>query len=605
MKALGRSYSLIVAEKNKVAKAIANVLMGRYKTLRLLGIPVYVGKGLVVTGVSGHVLNLDFMGYEEWRRDTLEELFNAKVGYKVRKGGWKYVKLIGQLARNARALYLALDNDVEGEHIGWEVLGIARRSNPRIRAYRMRFSSLDPREIRHAFEHPTDLNMNWVEKSATRQEVDLRSGVIFTRLLTLSLRRRLKIPRGRIISYGPCQSPTLRLIVEPYLRWRAGEKYKYELTLMLEHPLYGSFKFTKSYGSLKEAEEAKEKCLKAKVAEVMKVRTWREERKPPYPLDAYELASRAARFLKLPSRRTMAVAEDLYRGGFISYPRTETQVYRGVNLKGVLRRLMEHYDSRIREAAKRLLEGPLRPREGKSDDRAHPPIYPVRAARKGELSREHLRVYDLVVRHFIATLLPPARIRRKRADIVIGGLKLEATGLKVEELGYLRIYHFEMPKEGDVPLSEGDKLYLREAKVRKVKIKPRYLSEGELIKLMRAKGIGTDSTMHEHIQTNVDRGYAMRVKGKLVPTPLGVTLIDSLLKVVPDLVDVNLRSNMEKEFSLVGEGKLRKEDVVGKIMKVYQEAYYKLSDNLNWVIEEVASAFKAGKVRADTGGKRD
>ncbi len=600
MRGIRRGFSLVVAEKNKVARAIANILLGKYRVLRIKGVPIYTSEDYVIMGVSGHILNLDFLEYREWRYDTLKELFSADVEYRVRRGAEKYVRAIEYLARYARRLYLALDNDIEGEHICWEVLEIVRRVNPYIKVYRIRFSSLDPNEVRGAFSNPTGLNEFWIEKSATRQEVDLRSGVIFTRLLTLSLRRKMKLPKNRIISYGPCQSPTLRLIVEPFLKWRAGEKYRYVLRLMLEHPFYGEFTFTKSYNNLEEAERAKEEALRVRIAEVVNVKSWVEKKLPPKPLDAYELASRAAKFLKLPSRKTMSIAEELYRNGFISYPRTETQIYRGVNLRRILSRLINYHVKEISNIARELLsQKVLKPREGKIDDKAHPPIHPIRATKKGELSGDYLKLYELIVRHFLATLMPPAKIKRKEAHIKLGNIRLNTSGLKVIEPGYFMIYYFEKPEEREVPFSKGDKLYLRDVKVRRVKVKPKYLTESELIRIMRAKGIGTDSTMHEHIQTNIERGYAFRSKGKLIPTPLGVTLIESLLKVVPELVDVNLRSNMEREFSLVGEGKLSGSEVVKSIMKTYYDAFHKLESNLDWVTKDLVLAFKAGKVRPD------
>ncbi|RLF19453.1 MAG: type IA DNA topoisomerase, partial [Thermoprotei archaeon] len=186
--------SLVVAEKNKVAKALANILLGHYRIMKYRGIPIYSNRDVWIFGVQGHILELDFAEFKEWSLSTIERLFNARVQYYVRDGMQKYVATIKRFASLSHTIYLALDNDVEGEHIAWEVLRIAKSANPHIIPYRVRFSSLDPEELIEAFKRPDQINWNWVEKSATRQEVDLRTGVIFTRLLTLSIRRHV---RGR------------------------------------------------------------------------------------------------------------------------------------------------------------------------------------------------------------------------------------------------------------------------------------------------------------------------------------------------------------------------------------------------------------------------
>ncbi|RLF24601.1 MAG: type IA DNA topoisomerase [Thermoprotei archaeon] len=593
--------TLIVAEKNKVARAIAKILIGNYSIVKIRSVPVYVGKGVYIIGVRGHIFNLDFISHRRWTRSSIELLFDSRIDYKIREGCWPYVKTLQEIAPRVSKLYLALDNDFEGEHIAWEVLSVVRQKNPYIVAYRVRFSSLDPDEVREAFLRPDTLNMNWVMKCAARQEVDLRGGAIFTRLLTLSFERHMKLPKGRFLSYGPCQSPTLRLIVEPYLKWERGDKYKYVLEVVLNHPLQGEMRFSKTFRRREEAEEAQRELYDLGYGTVTKVIHSTELWEPPKPLDAYELESRASKYLGISSKMTMDLAEELYRDGLISYPRTETQIYRGVDLRKILRRLTKHSALEISSTAERLLRMGFKPTKGIHDDRAHPPIHPIKVAKRGEFNKygrlkdKAIALYDFIVRHFLATLMPSAKVRRSTAIIRIGRMEFKLEKLKILEDGYLGIYHYERPAEGEVFLKEGDVVKVIKVRVRRVATSPEYLTESQLINLMRRLGIGTDSTIHEHIHTNIERGYAIRRGKRIVPTRLGITLIKGLLKVAPELVDVNLRAWMEKQLSLIGEGVKSRDEVVEQIMSLYREAYLKLLNNLDLVVIPLVEAYRVDK----------
>ena len=588
-------FKLIVAEKDKVARSIIRVLAyGKFSYKRIYGVPTYFSKPWVCMGVRGHLMDLDFedSSLNIWRLSTLKLLFDAPVKYRIKERMGRYVKALRYLAKYSSELYLALDNDIEGEHIAWEVLSIVKSVKPNIRFFRVRFSSLDPAEIRQAFMKPDVLNYNWIEKCSARQEVDLRSGAIFTRLLTLAIRSRIRLPRGFFLSYGPCQSPTLHLIVKPYLEWESGKKFKYILYITLKHPTKGVYNFSVSFKSEDEVFKIYERVRNVKYARVVDVRYFVDKILPPLPLDAYELISRASKYLGFPSKKTMDYAEELYRRGLISYPRTETQIYRGVPIKQVLMRLTEYPKLDVVAAVRKLLSlGFIKPREGRKDDKAHPPIYPVRAPRREDFGRRELelmQLYDFIVRHFIATLMPPCIVRRGKATITMGGLSLEYDSLKVLFPGYTEVYYYEKPSEKDMPFKVGDILFVYRVKLSKVQVKPEFLSESTLVKMMRDKGIGTDSTVHEHIHTNIERRYAIRRKGKLIPTELGITIIKTFLKYAPELVDVDLRSKMENILRLVGEGMLQKREAVREIMKIYRNAFDKLFRNISDISKDIS-----------------
>ena len=255
-----------------------------------------------------------------------------------------------------------------------------------------------------------------------------------------------------------------------------------------------------------------ERCLAARTARVTEVKTKPASKWRPLPLTTVELQKMGSRFLRMDSHRVMKIAEDLYTKGFISYPRTETDQFdRGMNLRSIVEKQTQ--DGNWGQFAQGLINGGFQwPRSGRQNDKAHPPIHPIIYVARNALNAEEYRVYEFVVRRFLACCSEDAKGEQSSVSLVYGTETFTATGLLVLERNYLDVYPYEK-WESSQPLpkfSVGETFMPTEAKMNEGKTTaPGYLTEPELIALMDANGIGTDATMAEHINKIKERQYVM------------------------------------------------------------------------------------------------
>ncbi|MFP3310665.1 MAG: DNA topoisomerase [Caldivirga sp.] len=601
---------LVVAEKNSVAKAIAQYLAdGGYSTRKINNVPVYFfkvnGEYWASMGLKGHILDFDFEDtYNNWGSVEPGRLIELEPVMVIRWQDRPYIMTLVELAKEARELILALDSDVEGEAIAYEVMMVARLRNPRLSFRRVLFSAITRDDIRRAFSRLTTLNVNWARKVFTRMVLDLKYGATFTRLLTLSARSsKAPLGRGEFLSYGPCQTPVLNLVVQRALErenFKPEIYYKIKLTIEVN----GREVTLESVDKFKDLREVQAVFRRVKEAgrAIVKVAEAKEVHvNPPKPLDTVELERRASRFLNIRSKQTLDIAEELYRQGYISYPRTETNIYPPtLDLRGIVKALAS--TTTYGQYSRRLLASGIRPTAGRSSDNAHPPIHPVKAADKAEVMArfrnfKYWVIYDFVVRHFLATLSPPALVEEQRITVEAGGVLFEAGGLRIIEEGYFSIYPFERPQVNPLPvggLRVGQQVPVKDVKVVKRKTTPPpYLSESELLRLMRKYGIGTDATMQDHIHTNVKRRYIKIVKGQCIPTPLGKALIASLSKYAPTLIDPNFRSRMESMLSLIGSGREVPESVRRRLEEEASKIYASMKPNSRQLGDELAKALRS------------
>ncbi len=615
--------TVIVAEKPGVALAFAKHLSGgKYRRVRIGRIYgyefEYKGERYLSIGVSGHVLNYDFpKEYSKWRSVDPRVLFTVEPRRVVRKGAWKYYDALRRLAKSTRRVILALDADVEGESIAFEVMDIMRSVNSALEFRRAWFSAIMKEDILQAMENLRDPDPNLANKAFARMEVDLTIGAAFTRALTLGVEKRARVfPRGKFLSYGPCQTPVLFLVVKRALERESFKKKKYYvLTARLRtedgEEFTASAKLSEDkaeaqriYEAVKDAGEA---IVKEAAYDVVAVR-------PPVPLNTIELERRASSFLNIRSKEALAIAENLYQNGLISYPRTETTIYpRTLNLYRVAGRFRSWEDAGW--YVSKILEKGIRPTRGSSDDKAHPPIYPTAAASKEQVTsrfgEKAWRLYELVVRHFLATLSEPAEVEKQKVVVALDGLELAADGRRVVYEGFYYVYPYPRPRDAPLPyLVEGDRLEVLEVKLQEKTTKPPpFLSESELLALMRRYGIGTDATMQDHIHTNIERKYFVIRRKRCIPTVLGKTLAVALHSTVPELVVPEVRGRMEAELVKIASGEKRPEEVVEEIKKEFLGYYDRLREREEELAERLIEALKAvygegSGYGEDSGGKR-
>lgn len=569
---------LIVTEKNNSAKKIAEVLgapSGGPKEDKTFKVPFYAwtdeaGDEHMTVGLKGHVLGPAFPeGYSNWQKTDLHDLIDAQL---IKEPTDKnVVKAIKKLAKEADELVIATDFDREGELIGLEALEEMLDANPELgsregtrdgslKIKRARYSALTKEEIEQAFGNLDELSYPLANAGAARQDIDLLWGATLTRAVSLSTRRF----GSNFLSVGRVQSPTLGLIVEREMERRAHvPKPFWELFAKFEHP-EGTFETHHATDKFWEKAEADAALAgTAGPGTVKSVTARKNTRKPPTPYNTTAFSTDASSRLGITPASAMRIAEDLYMDGFISYPRTDNTVYpSSLPVRELISSLV-----RVKEfsAAAGLLDQPeLKPTRGKKETTDHPPIYPTQAIHPGALDGSKKRVYELVVRRFLATFSPPMITESTRADIEAGSETYFVRGSVVVDPGYAGIYTYARSADEEIPaLREGQVLQLDGEPwiVDKETQPPGRISQAKLIEMMEERGLGTKATRADIIQKLFDRGYVYG--NPPVPSETGIALYEAFKNYVPAMATPEMTAQLEAEMDRIAAGEMSKDAVVG------------------------------------------
>ncbi|HDD40612.1 MAG TPA: type IA DNA topoisomerase [Nitrososphaeria archaeon] len=563
---------IIVAEKPSVGRRIER-----------LHIP-----SALVLSVRGHVLDVDFPEGYDWRDVPPSKLFDVKNLRFVIRDEKIYRSLKRTFLENREAtLVIATDNDPEGELIGWEIAYIYQqvvKENAKP-FYRMRFNSTDYAELKRAWDNKElGLNMRWVEKAAFRRDFDLITGAAFTRLLTLSTRKAGA--RVRVLSWGSCQAPTLYFVVQ---REKAILNFKPEkfwrIIALLENEKGEKFwAFSEKFSVKEKAEKAYRSIKREKVAIVERYEENSKRISRPLPIRTDELLRDASRFFGIPASKTLAIAEDLYGQGYISYPRTDTNIYR------------KSFDFvKYAEAAARGLGlDPMHfrspnPRQGKRDDGAHTPIYPLRPYRGEGNAR---RIWEHVARRFLANAFyEDAEKVKQVVTISIKGIFLHASGSRISRQGFFKILPYMKPSEKPLPrMISGQKLKVVKIDLREEETKPPpRLTEPELLKILEKWNIGTDATRATYPDLITSRGYTLRKRKTFHPTPLGFRLIEILTKIDETLVSPETRKRVEEMMTKIERGEIDMETAKNNMLSLYKELFRRLEEKIDEVAQSLAN----------------
>lgn len=386
------------------------------------------------------------------------------------------------------------------------------------------------RHILNAARNLRDLDQRQVDAVSARIDLDLRTGAAFTRFLTNSLRPmggpiaqalisygmcyRLLNERNLTVMLGSCQFPTLGFVVDRYFKVQNFVPEKF-WSIKVTHKKDGlgvNFNWNRNRIFDRAAVTTLfERCLAAKTAKVTKVQEKPTKKWKPLPLTTVELQKMATRFLRMTGQQAMTHAEGLYNKGFISYPRTETDRFdKAMNLRALVQKQTQ--DNRWGQYAQNLVDGAFKqPREGRHDDKAHPPIHPVTFAASAALANDgERRLYEFVVRRFLACCSDDAKGTATDVDIKYGDESFHAHGVIVLARNYLDVYPYEnWTNSAQLPkYTLGEIFVPTEANMTDGQTTaPGYLTEADLIALMDANGIGTDATMAEHIEKIQVREY--------------------------------------------------------------------------------------------------
>ena len=594
---------LIVTEKNDAAGQIARLLSdsGKPKADKVYDTPVYRfrrgGEDCVTIGLRGHILQPDFPpelkfnDEEGWFGVTAEgEVLPADVPdglarppYDTKRKpylkdgidikGWKIASLpylvwapiektpaekgiirsLKNLAKKADSVVIGTDFDREGELIGSDALRQIREVAPDVPVSRARYSAFTKAEIDHAFNNLVELDQDLADAGESRQYIDLIWGAVLTRYLTTARFSGF----GNTRSAGRVQTPTLALVVE---RERERMAFKPEDYWVIfgeaSHGEDDPFKVshtTARFWDKDAADAAYANVAQAKEARVTAVERKSRTQRPPAPFNTTSLQAAAAAEGISPAR-AMRLAESLYMDGLISYPRVDNTVYpSSLDLKDCVRTI-----SKVPQYAptcKALLsQSKLTATRGKQETTDHPPIYPTGAADPEKLQPAAWKLYNLIARRFLATLMGPATIEGTKVTFDVNGEPFQASGNVLADPGFRSIYPYGLKKDDQLPeLHEGDVCDVEKMDLLAKQTEPpaRY-SQGKLIQEMEKRGLGTKSTRANIIDTLYQRKYLKN--DPCEPSQLGMAIIDALNTYAPRITTPEMTSELEDDMTKVAEG---------------------------------------------------
>ena len=521
------------------------------------------------------------------------------------------VKHLQSEAKGVDFIVLWLDCDREGENINFEVLDCTMHlmkggtSSNYDRVYRAHFSAINPSDIKKAYNALGKPDKNQSFSVDARQELDLKVGVAFSRFQTRYFQGRYGDLDSAVLSYGPCQTPTLGFCVQRHIEMETFKPEPYWL-LDLKVVKAGrsckalwkggrSFNKNKIERHLHTILDMAEPCS----VNVISVTSREKKQGRPTPLNTIGLLKACSKALGIGPHSAMQIAERLYLQGYLSYPRTESTKYpSSFDVYGALRE--QSSENQWSSYVRNLLAEDIKKPKGGIDMGDHPPITPCRAA-SGYLSGDMARVYDLVTRHFIASVSHDAVWKSTTVELQLEALgdngAFKISGKQIVSPGFLAIMlhkqygdereegmrlddedededEKELPSftQGErIPVSIGNttsravssnvsvatvsnsraSILLKES----MTTKPSYLTESELMSRMEKHGIGTDASISTHIENILKRNYAELITGrKIAPSKLGLVLCQGYHLIDSSLVLPQIRSDIEAQCNRIAKG---------------------------------------------------
>ena len=455
------------------------------------------------------------------------------------------------------------DYDIEGSLIGYTILKYACGGVEK-RAQRMKFSTLTVKELREAYEKVLpELDFSLAFAGMCRHEVDWLYGINLSRALTQSAYKVSN--RYSTLSTGRVQGPTLRFVVE---REREIETFVPTPYWVLRTRVDVDGKVVEAEYEIErfevksQAEQTvKDSARKTGVIEKVESRTYRLS--PPTPFDLSALQSEAYRHFGYTPRAALGIGERLYLDQLISYPRSSSQKLPvSIGYEEIMKGLgqMEAYRS---AAAGLLASGTLVPNEGRKEDPAHPAVYPTGNVPKRELDSREWKIFDLVVRRFLATFGGTATKQSDKATIKVGEHTFFLRGSRILEKGWIALYgpYAKFEEITLPPLKEGQQVTMVELALEdKYTQPPSRYNPSSLLKAMEEAEIGTKATRADIIETLYKRGYVK--EQRMVATPLAFRVTEILTKYCPKVIDVTFTRELETKMEQIELGKQAREHVV-------------------------------------------
>ena len=531
----------------------------------------FLGKGYDVIASKGHIRDLP---KSRFGITIDEEKHEIVPKYSVAKENAPTVKEIREKAKKADTIYIATDEDREGEAIGWHIAHAIKKDPETLP--RIVFHEITKGAIKHALESARKIDMKMVNAQQARRLLDRIVGYKLSPLLAS------KIQKG--LSGGRVQSSTLKLVVDrereikafvPQEYWSIDTVFKTNIDAnLIKHK---DQKITKLTIENKEQAEAITASVKADNFTIAKIETKQRKSATPPPFMTSTLQQTASSKLGFTPKKTMMIAQTLYEGvktpdgtsGVITYMRTDS-----LNLAqeavGAVRGVIEN-----RFGTKYLPKEPkVYTKKAKGAQEAHEAIRPTMLQFTPEVAVKYLKpdeikLYRLIYERFMACQMEDALFEQQ--SIIFRGNENEyrASGRKLIFDGFYAVTGAEDKDKLLPTLKEGDKAEIQSVKPEQHFTEPssRY-SEASLIKKLESEGVGRPSTYAPTIATLSSRTYVTIEKKQIIPTEIAFTVTEILEKHFPNIVDINFTATMEEKLDEVAEGK---EDWQKLLIDFYEE----------------------------------
>ncbi|AOY55681.1 type I DNA topoisomerase [Candidatus Rhodoluna planktonica] len=510
--------------------------------------------------------------------------------YAISPGKSKTVTDLKKALSAADELYLATDEDREGEAIAWHLLQVLK---PKVPVKRMVFHEITKEAIQEALQHTRSVDDNLVQAQETRRVVDRLYGYEISPVLWR------KINRG--LSAGRVQSPATRLVVERERERMAFVSSAYhDVEATFDSAVAGEPQFVaklQTVGSKRIAtgqsfddrgqltadvlqlSAADAQALAEAVTdsaakiEVVSVESKPSTRRPAAPFTTSTLQQEASRKLRMSAKQTMDTAQQLYQEGHITYMRTDSPTLSSQAVNAARKQAAEMFGAELVAAAPRVYTG-----KSKNAQEAHEAIRPAGEVFKKPselasiLSGRSLDLYDLIWKRTIASQMEDAKVSTTTAKIKVSPVPMAesaeftASGTVVTFRGFMAAYEEsqdetrddEKENESKLPnLQVGQKLTAVnvEAKDHQTSPPPRY-TEASLVKALEEDGIGRPSTYAAILSTIINKGYVSKRGQALVPEWIAFTVTRFLEENFGNLVDYAFTAQMEEDLDLIAAGKL-------------------------------------------------
>lgn len=583
---------LIITEKPQAALKIATALADKdLKKNSVNKVPYYElthkNKNIIVGCAVGHLYNVTEKDKKGWTYPVFDLAW--KESYLINKNSdfsKKYLDVLKKLSKKADEFTVACDYDTEGEVIGLNIVRFACNQKD---AKRMKFSTLTKDELQESYQNASK-HLDWLQAEAgeTRHFLDYLWGINLSRALTLSIKNSTNA--FKILSIGRVQGPSLKILTERELEI---QKFKPEPYWQIEainkiQAWHKKDKFWKE----EEANKIYNKIKNEKKALIKDIKKSILIQAPPNPFDLTSLQIEAYRMLKISPKETLAIAQNLYTTGLISYPRTSSnQLSPKLNYSKILNSISKQ--STYKDLCKKLLSQKiLKPNNGTKKDPAHPAIYPTGEIPKAISEREKA-VYDLIVRRILASFAPPAKRESCIINLEIKEEPFVANGIITIEKGWHEFYgKYAKFKDIELPqLKKGEKISIKKIVLHSEETKPpRRYTQASIIKELEKRNLGTKATRAAILDALYDRNY---VKEKQIEvTTLGLKIIETLDKYCPEILDEKLTRAFEEDMQGILEKKHKEKEILERAKKELTKTLEHFKENESKIGQALSDANK-------------